>query len=222
MPVVFGATVYVTCPFAVPEAVPVKVMKFGLFETAFQLHEDVPVTVTVSVPETPPTGAVRLVGLTDTEHAALWLTVNVSVPTVIVADREVVAEFAAAEKLTEPLPAPLVGDVIVSQSVPPLAVQAHCALLVVNEKDPVPPVEATVALVGALAVNEHVPAAWLTVKPMPATVIVPVRGEVDVFGVTVYPADPEPVPGLPNEMVIQLTLDAALRDVEQPEGSAPI
>ena len=55
------------------------------------------------------------------------------------------------------------------------------------------------------------PAAWETVNVWPATVSVPVRSTVKLFACTVYPTVPLPVPGLPNETVIQFALLVAVR-----------
>jgi hypothetical protein len=49
-------------------------------------------------------------------------------------------------------------------------------------------------------------AACVTVNVCPAMLIVPVRSAGVGFGMTVYPAEPFPVPACPNEIVIHGTL----------------
>ena len=121
-PVVFAATEYVTVPFEVPLVLPVSVMKSGLPEDAVQLHP-LPATVTLTDPDDPPAGIVTLNGLTVTPQAALCVTVKVKLATVMEAERDAVMEFGAAVKSTRPLPAPVAGEVIDSQSVPPATVR---------------------------------------------------------------------------------------------------
>lgn len=57
--------------------------------------------------------------------APAWVTVNVRVAIVIVAERAAVAVFAVAPKVTVPLPVPLAPEVTVSQPAGLLALHAH-------------------------------------------------------------------------------------------------
>jgi hypothetical protein len=71
------------------------------------------------------------------------------------------------------------------------------------------------------------PAACWTVTVLPATVIVPVCDDVDVFCVTEYCTVPEPVrvPELPEETVIHAELDTADQvqlEVEEPTLIEPV
>jgi len=110
------------------------------------------------------------------------VTVNVCPATVSVPVRELVPVFAAALKVTDPLPVPLAPAVTVSQVAVLVAVQVQPAAAV-TAVDPDPPEVGTVALVGEIDVVHDNPA-WLTMNVWPATVIVPVRPEVPVFGWT--------------------------------------
>lgn len=130
----------------------------------------------------------------------------------IVPVRAVVSALGAAENFTVPLPVPLAAEVRVSQSGLPLTT-VHGQLLfpVVMLKLPVPPVFGTFAELGE-SVYVQVDADWVTVKVVPATVSVPVRSTKKGLDATVYPTEPSPVPGLPNEIVIQMALLIAVRE----------
>jgi hypothetical protein len=86
--------------------------------------------------------------------------------------------------LTVPFPLPLAPDVIVTQLKVSVAVQPQFVPdVTVTVAVPVPPSEEKVLDVG-VTVKLHVPAC-VTVTVCPATVIVPVRLDADVFAVTV-------------------------------------
>jgi hypothetical protein len=106
--------------------------------------------VTLVEPGPPPAATDCDAGETLTLHVTpAWLTVNVWPPIVIVPARVVPLGFAAALKLTVPLPLPVAPPVTVSQLVSLLtAVHAQPAADV-TVVDPVPPLATTDCDVGA-------------------------------------------------------------------------
>ena len=97
---------------------------------------------------------------------------------------------------------------MVIQSALLAAVQAQALSEAVTVILPVPPEEGYEVLVG---VREQVhPASWLTVKVLPAMVMVPLRAG-PVFPDAEYPTVPLPVPLEPEVMVIQSALLVAVQ-----------
>ncbi len=66
------------------------------------------------------------------------------------------------------------------------------------------------------------PADCKTVKVVPATVMVPVRWDVEVFWATEYWTMPEPVPEEPDVIVIQLELEVAVHAQVEEEAVTEI
>jgi hypothetical protein len=99
----------------------------------------------------------------------------------IVPVRDDVVLFAAAVNEMLPLPVRFVPFDTVIHELPLEAVQAH-EDVVVTVTVPVPPVPATLWLVGEMEYVQLVPD-WLSVKVSPAIVIVPVRSDADVLAV---------------------------------------
>src|SRR5512136_2072835 len=78
--------------------------------------------------------------------------------------------------------------------------------------DRVPPALETESLAGDKAyVHAGCDAAWETVTVEPATVSVPVRAALPIFGATMNVKVPEPDPETPGSTVIQLALLAAVQ-----------
>ncbi|HET7218196.1 MAG TPA: hypothetical protein VFJ02_09105 [Vicinamibacterales bacterium] len=137
---------------------------------------------------------------------------------VTVPDRDCSEPFAAAVKLTEPLPLPVAPPVTVS----------HVALLTALHEQPVgaetlavldPPLALTLRLVGEIEYVHPVPDC-VTVKVWPAIVIVPLRWVVLVLAATVNATVPFPDPLAPVEIAIH---DAPLVAVQlQPVVAATV
>jgi hypothetical protein len=114
------------------------------------------------------------------QGAPACVTVNVSSPMVNVPVRAEVVGFAVTLNVTDPLPVPL----------PPALIVIHVALLVavqpqpeVTATVPLPADHATFADAGAI-LDTHGAPACVTVKVLPPTVSVPVRGAMAVFAAT--------------------------------------
>ena len=129
--------------------------------------------------------------------------------TVNVPERGDVAELAAIEKATAPLPLPLAPDVMVSHGL--LLVAVHVQ----------PPAVVTVVLLtlagapgvsvaGDTAKVQGTPA-WVTVTVWPATVSVPVRAAVPVFAAIEKVTLPFPLPLAPDVIVSQASLLVAVQ-----------
>ena len=148
-----------------PEAIPIQSESLD----AVQLQDDGAVTLTVS-PLLPFLFADRLVGLTTNVHvgcgdgggcdgggcdgggpdaAACWVTVNVCPAMDSVADRAAPL-FTLTVNPTEPLPVPLVPDVIDIHPAPLVAVQAQPAPAVTAIDAPLPPAAANDWLPGEI------------------------------------------------------------------------
>jgi hypothetical protein len=171
-PVELFATEYATAPAPLPFPPAPTVIQLALL-TAAQLHPGD--AVTEKLPDPPllendlDNGEIE-----ETQPAPPWETVNVIPAIVRVPFREVVPAFAAAVKLTVPLPEPLAPDVIVIHESLLTAVQAQPACAVTAEL-PAPPLGPNCALEGWIE-KLHAAAAWSTVKVRPAPVIDPDRG----------------------------------------------
>lgn len=113
---------------------------------------------------------------------AACVTVNVSPPIVMVPVRTLPDVFVATPYATVPPPEPDAPDVTEIQAALLWAVQLQLAPAV-TVTEPVPATAPNDTLAGAIAMVQDM-AAWVTVKAWPATVIVPVRGLVDVFAAT--------------------------------------
>jgi hypothetical protein len=116
------------------------------------------------------------------DDAAAWLTVK-SLPAIVrVPLREVAAVLAATVYEETPLPLPVVLAVIQETLLDELQAQPAVAVTLTL---PLPPAALNDALV-AESVYVHVdePAAWLTVKSLPAIVRVPLRVVVAVLAAT--------------------------------------
>lgn len=108
---VLAATVSVVDPLPLPCVVGGMVIHAALDDTD-HVHPAVVVTVTVATP--PPVPIDAVVG--DTEYvqdAPAWFTVTLCPATVSVALRDEVELLAATVAVTDPLPAPLVGQTLV-------------------------------------------------------------------------------------------------------------
>src|SRR5689334_10866847 len=93
--------------------------------------------------------------------------------------------FAATEYVTEPLPVPMDGDVMVIHAAPLLAVQPQPAFAV-TVTVPVPPLPPNCTRVGDTRIVQLAGApAWVTVWVWPPAVIAPVRALVPVLACTV-------------------------------------
>jgi hypothetical protein len=170
-------------------------------------HAQPAVVVTDAAPDPPALANDWLVGEmlnAQLGAAAAWLTVNVCPATVSVADRVDVAVFAAAVKLTEPLPEPDAPAVIVTHPALLAAVHEQPAV-VVTATVPEPPAAAKDWLAGEI-LNAQLAPACVTVNVLPATVNVPVRGVVAVVAAAVKLTDPLPVPLAPALIVSHATL----------------
>ena len=141
--------------------------------------------------------------------AAAWLTVNVCPATVSVADRVDVAVFAAAVKLTEPLPEPDAPAVIVTHPALLAAVHEQPAV-VVTATLPEPPAATKLCDAGE-RLNAQLAAACVTVKVCPATVNVADRADVVVFAEAANVTVPLPLPVAPVETVTHPALLAAVQ-----------
>ncbi len=146
--------------------------------------------------------------------AAAWLTVNETPPIVTVPLRVWGVEFAAALNATVPFPLPLAPLVTVIHEALLVAVHAHPAPAV-TVVDPVPPPTATDWLVGESEYEQAPP--WFTVYVIPATVSVPMRGDVDGLASTTYVRLPLPFPNCVPENESHPTL--LIADHTQPLGA---
>jgi hypothetical protein len=134
-----AATVSATGPLPVPDAPDVTAIQAAL-DVAFQVQLPAVVTETEAVP--PAAGTFWVGGATTKLHATpSWVTVNVC-PAIVSVPVRADPVFAAALKVTDPLPLPDAALVIVSQFALALAVHAH-PLAVVTATVPVPPAAPT-------------------------------------------------------------------------------
>ena len=164
---VLPATLKVAVPL--PEPLPVPMVTHDALLEADHPHPEVVVTATV--PEPPAFVNDWLVGEMLNAQlgvAAAWVTGDVCPATVSVADRAEVEVFAAAVKLTVPLPEPLEPAVIVTHPALLPAVHEHPAV-VVTAALPDPPVAAKFCDAGE-RLNAQLAAACVTLKVCPATV----------------------------------------------------
>jgi hypothetical protein len=191
-----------------PEPLPVPIVTHEALLEADHAHPAAVVTATV--PEPPAFVNDWLVGemLNAQLGAAAWVTVNVWPATVSVADRVEVEVFAAAVKLTVPLPEPLDPAVTVT----------HPALLAAVHEQPAAAVTATLPEPPAATkpwdagerLNVQLAAACVTLNVCPATVSVAERAEVVVFAAAANVTVPLPLPVAPAEIVTQPALLAAV------------
>jgi hypothetical protein len=195
---VLGATANVAVPG--PEPLPFAAVIHETVLDDDQLQPAAVETVTDMLP--PANGTDMVVGETVIVHPApSWLTVNVSPPIVSVPTRACVAVFAAALNETVPFPLPLAPAVTVSQLVLLVADHAH-PVSVATDVEPVPPVAATVRLVGVSVVSQAA-AAWFTVNVRPATLSAPERASGVGFAAAVNVTVPLPLPFAPAVMASQ-------------------
>ena len=127
--------------------------------------------------------------------------------------------LGAALKLTPPIPAPLVPDVIVNHASLLTAVQPHPAAAETVMR-PAPPSAVTDAFVDMI-VGEQVLAAWLTVNVWPAIAIVPERAA-PVFAAALKPTLPPPVPLAPDVTVTHPSLLAAVQEQALPVATVAL
>jgi hypothetical protein len=138
--------------------------------------------VTVRVPVPPAAVIVVVVAEIVGAHGApACVTLNVLPPMVSEPVRDVLDVFAAAAYVTEPLPLPAAPCVIVSHPSLLTAVQLQPGAVTVMTWVEAP--ATTLTEVGAI-VELHGTPAWVTVKVLPPTVNVPVRGAVAVLTAT--------------------------------------
>jgi hypothetical protein len=204
---VLAATVKVAD--ALPDPLPVPRVTHAALLDADHAHPAVVVTATVPVP--PALANDWLVGemLKAQLGAAAWVTVKVCPATVSVADRVDVDVFAAAVKLTEPLPEPVAPAVIVTHPALLAAVHEQPAV-VVTATLPDPPA-ATKFWDAGERLNAQLAAACVTVKVCPATVNVAERAAVVVFAAAANVTVPLPLPVAPAEMVTHPALLVAVQ-----------
>ena len=163
------------------------------------------------VPAPPPAPIDWLVGLIAYEQtvAAAWLTVNVR-PAMVRVPSRAPPVFAATLKETPPFPLPLAPDVMVSHPALLVAVQLHPAALVTLTDVPAPPPAPIDWLVGLIAYEQTVAAAWLTVNVRPAMVRVPSRAP-PAFAATLKIDPAFPAAARPAVMVSHPALLVALQ-----------
>jgi hypothetical protein len=172
--------------------------------------------VTATLPKLPSDDTDCAAGEIENVHGgggAAWDTVNVCAPIVSVPVRAA-AVFAAAVKLTVPLPVPEAPPVTVSHAAFAAAVHAQVFADAVTATEPDPPVSATFCP-GGESVNVQVGgggggAACATANVFPAAAIVPVRALVVVFAATLNATLPLPVPDSPAVMLIHGALVVAV------------
>jgi uncharacterized protein YhhL (DUF1145 family) len=140
--------------------------------------------------------------MVNVQFAPGWVTVKLRPAIVSVAVRAAVVVFAAAVKVTVPLPVPFDPAVTVTQLAPLVAVHAH-PVVVVTATLPVPPAAAN-AWFDAEMLNAQPAAACVTVKLRPAIVSVAVRAVVVVFAATLKLTVPFADPLDPAVTVTQL------------------
>jgi hypothetical protein len=141
------------------------------------------------------------------EESPSWVTVTVTPATVSVPVRGDVLELAATEYATVPLPVPVLPEVIVIQAAFELAVHGQPEdVMTATLLAELP--ATTVTSVGE-AEKVQGPPAWFTVIVTPATVRVPVRGDVLVLAATVYVTVPLPLPAAPELIVSHGAFDVA-------------
>ena len=128
--------------------------------------------------------------------------------------------FAAALKVTVPLPEPLDPAVTVTQLAPLVDVHAQ-PVVVVTATVPVPPVAATAWVDGEM-LNEQLAPDCVTVKVLPAIVSVPVRDVVAVVAATAKLTVPFPEPEAPAVIDSHDALLAALHAHPDPAVTATV
>ena len=143
------------------------------------------------------------------------MTVKLVPATVSAPVRGMPAGLAPMVKFTVPFPVPLPGVTLVSQAAALVAVQARPGVAVTAIAEPAPPAAATDCDVGLM--DEHGKACCVTVKLVPATVSVPVRGMPAGLAPMVKFTVPFPVPLPGVTSVIQV---AALVAVQVQPGIA--
>jgi hypothetical protein len=190
----------------VPDA-PWTTVIHALLLCAVQLHPAELVTAMVAEP--PDAITLTVVGaIVELQGAPAWVTVKVLPPIVSVPVRVVVVVLAATAYDTVPVPLPDAPALIVIHASLLVAVQAH-PVAAVTVTVPDEPAATALADAGAI-VGAHGAPAWVTVKVLPPTVTVPVRGLVVGFAVTLYVADPLPLPVAPALIVIHAALLVAV------------
>lgn len=142
--------------------------------------------------------------MVSVQGAPASVTVKMLPAIVSVPVRALAALFAAALKLTVPLPDPLAPAVTVIHPLLLAAVHAHPAGAF-TVAVPVPPPEPMLCAEGEIVSVQTTPAC-VTVKVAPAIVSVPVRAAVDVLPATLNATVPFPVPAAPAVTVIQEAL----------------
>src|SRR6188474_671252 len=124
--------------------------------------------------------------------------------------------FVATVNAFDPLPLPLAGGVIVIQGTPLVAVQAHPVFVVIATLPgpPAPGIDRDVGRSETVQLGAGdglvVPAAWLTCRSTPATVIVPPRAAVVFFEIAT-PTVPSPEPAAGGVRLIQPVLADAVQ-----------
>ena len=196
VPAGLAATRYVAVPFPEPDA-PVSIVIHETPGTA--VHAQPEATLTLTLPSSPAAAMFWVVGVSVMPQAAPACVITNDCPaTVSVAERELLAVFAATLYPIVALPVPDEGVVNVT----------HDGAFCVFQKHPSPDVTAIVpllaeagsdALVGEMAYPH--PANCVTVTAWPATVSTPERGDCVGFGSAEYVTVPEPVPLAPFVIV---------------------
>jgi hypothetical protein len=216
--VVFAAALRVTVPLPVPLDPAVTVTQLA---SLVAVHAQPVIVVTATLP-VPPAAAKACVDgeMLNAQLAPACVTVKLWPEIVNVALRAAEVVFAAALKVTVPLPVPLDPPVTVTQLAPLVAVHAQ-PVIVVTATLPVPPAAATACVDGEM-LNVQLAPDCVTVKVLPAIVSVPVRGVVAVVAAAAKVTLPLPEPEAPAVTDNHDTLLAALHAQPDPAVTATL
>ena len=205
----FAAMAKATVPFPLPLAPEVRVNQESLL---IAVHAQPVVVVTPALLELAVAAGFNEVGDTVNVQgtgAPACVTVTVWPATVSVPVRGDVAVLAAMAKPTVPFPLPLAPDVMLSQEALLVAVHVHpvaAVTLLLLELALAP----GLSDVGETVYVQATPAC-VTVTVWPATVSVPVRGEVAVLAAMAKATVPFPLPLAPDVIVSQESLLVAVQ-----------
>jgi hypothetical protein len=191
----------VTAPFPLPVA-PVVTVIHELLLVAVHAQPFAVKTETEK-PFPPPAATDCEGGLSEKEHGAAWLTVNVS-PAIVSVPVRAMPVFAATLYPTDPLPLPLLPEVTVSHEALLLAVHVQPLAVVTATERLLPPPATTDWVVGLMKEAQGdgaaVPAAgWTAVTGWPPTIRVPVRNAPALAPIE-NETVPLPAPLLPDVM----------------------
>lgn len=215
---VFATAVNPTEPFPDPELGPLMVNHAALLPA---VHAQPAGALTPTAPLPPPDAMVCEVGVISIVQVIGSCVTEYAFPPIVnVPVREEPVALAAALTPTDPLPVPDAPLVTVSQPLLLTAVHAHPAGAV-TDTVAVPPPEGMPCVVGAMVVEQLMPA-WDTVKVLPATVTVPVRDAIEVFAAALIVTEPLPDPDAPAVTVNHASLLAAVHEHAAGELTATV